>query len=66
MPTETFTVNGMSCQHCIHAITRAVRARDAQAQVAVDLDARRVVVTSTLPRIDLAALIRDEGYTVAD
>ncbi len=66
MNTETFTVNGMSCQHCVRAITQAVRARDAQAQVQVDLVTRQVVVTSSLPRAELAELIRDEGYTVVD
>lgn len=64
--TETFTVDGMSCQHCVRAITQAIQASDAQAQVQIDLTTRRVVVSSTLPRADLAALIQTEGYTVVD
>ncbi|TSE34290.1 heavy-metal-associated domain-containing protein [Tepidimonas charontis] len=64
--TETFTVDGMSCQHCVRTITQAIQARDAQAQVQIDLTTHRVVVSSTLPRADLAALIHAEGYTVVD
>ncbi|MDM7456191.1 MAG: heavy-metal-associated domain-containing protein [Tepidimonas sp.] len=61
-----FTVTGMSCGHCVRAITQAVRALDPQATVQVDLDAQRVEVESQQPHTALADAIRYEGYTVVD
>ena len=42
--TIEFKVEGMSCQHCVSAVTNAIRERDAGAQVQVDLAAGKVVV----------------------
>ena len=56
----------MSCQHCVRAVTQAVRALDPDATVRVDLDAQRVEIESSRPRTELAQAIRDEGYTVID
>ncbi|TSE21751.1 heavy-metal-associated domain-containing protein [Tepidimonas aquatica] len=61
-----FSVQGMSCQHCVKAIERAVRALDAQARVEVDLAQQRVRVASEQPRAALAQAIRAEGYTVVE
>lgn len=55
----------MTCQHCVHAVTQAIQASDAQAQVEVDLAAGRVTVRSALPRDRITAVIREEGYSVA-
>lgn len=63
---HVFTVDGMSCGHCVKAITQAIRALDPQAQVRVDLNERRVEVESDRSRVALADAIRDEGYTVRD
>ncbi|MDT7928934.1 MULTISPECIES: heavy-metal-associated domain-containing protein [unclassified Tepidimonas] len=63
---HAFTVTGMSCQHCVRAVTQAVRALDPDATVRVDLDAQRVEIESSRPRTELAQAIRDEGYTVID
>ncbi len=59
-----FKVAGMSCQHCVKAITQAIQALDAQAQVEVDLDAGRVKVDSTQTSAALQAAINEAGYTV--
>lgn len=61
---QEFDVQGMSCNHCAKAVTRAVHQLDPQAQVQVDLTAHKVEVTSTLPREALAQAIADEGYAV--
>lgn len=61
-----FSVQGMSCQHCVKAIERAVRALDVQARVEVDLAQQRVRVASEQPRAALAQAIRAEGYTVVE
>jgi copper chaperone len=62
--TIEFHVEGMSCQHCVAAITNAVREHDATAQVQVDLASGRVVVDSAQPVDTLKAAIDEAGYTV--
>lgn len=60
---QSFKVTGMTCGHCVRAVTDAVRDVDATAQVEVDLGAGRVTVrdgTATAERI--AAAIAAEGY----
>lgn len=59
-----FNVEGMSCQHCVAAVTRAIHEHDAAAQVQVDLQAGRVSVESSQPADVLKAAIDDAGYTV--
>ncbi|MBW9107617.1 heavy-metal-associated domain-containing protein [Paraburkholderia phenoliruptrix] len=65
MKTE-FHVEGMSCQHCVAAVTNAVREHDEAANVQVDLEAGRVAVESTQAVDVLKAAIEDAGYTVKD
>lgn len=58
-------VQGMSCNHCVMSVTKAVKALDAQAEVKVDLAAGRVQVDSAvLDRAKVAAAIEDAGYDV--
>lgn len=61
---QHFTVTGMSCSHCEHAITQALRILDPQAQVLIDRSANLVEVQSDLSRQTLAQAITDEGYQV--
>ena len=66
MSNVVFNVSGMSCQHCVNAITSEVGAVDGVAEVEVDLAAGTVRVTGA--RLDEAALraASDEaGYEVA-
>ena len=37
MTTQTFHVTGMTCDHCIHAVTEELGALDGVTQVSVDL-----------------------------
>jgi copper chaperone len=62
--TIEFQVEGMSCQHCIAAVTNAVREHDAAAQVQVDLASGRVVIDSAQSADALKAAIDEAGYTV--
>jgi copper chaperone len=57
-------VEGMSCQHCVAAVTNAIREHDAAAQVQVDLASGRVVVESTQSVDALTAAIDEAGYVV--
>jgi copper chaperone len=60
-----FTVEGMSCQHCVKAVTRAVTEIDPKAQVQVDLMSGNVRVDSNATPEAIRAAIDDAGYTVA-
>jgi copper chaperone len=62
---QTFTVTGMTCEHCEKAVVRAVRQLDRAAEVQADRTTNTVVVTSEQPRETLAQAIADEGYSVA-
>jgi len=62
---QVFKVQGMSCGHCVRAITQAVQARDRAAEVQVDLAAGEVRVASRLPVDEVIAAIAAEGYLVA-
>lgn len=57
-------VQGMSCQHCVRAVTAAVQQLDPHAQVEVDLPSGTVQVRSSLPAQAVADAIREEGYDV--
>ncbi|QGZ61847.1 heavy-metal-associated domain-containing protein [Paraburkholderia acidisoli] len=59
-----FNVEGMSCQHCVGAVTRAIHEQDAQAKVEIDLAAGRVKVESTQSAEALKHAIDEAGYTV--
>lgn len=61
---QVFKVEGMSCGHCVKAITAAVQARDAAAGVRVDLAAKEVGVESSLSAEQVIAAISEEGYDV--
>ena len=57
-----FDVEGMSCNHCVDAVTRAVKALDPGAAVAVDLAGHKVRIESASPREALAAALDEAGY----
>ncbi|MDG9881221.1 heavy-metal-associated domain-containing protein [Pseudomonas putida CSV86] len=59
---QVFNVEGMTCGHCVKAVTNAVQREDAAAEVKVDLAQKQVSVKSELPAEQILELIRDEGY----
>ncbi|MGF6099139.1 heavy-metal-associated domain-containing protein [Pseudomonas sp. 18175] len=61
---QVFSVEGMTCGHCVRAVTQAVQSQDPAAEVKVDLAAKQVSVQSQLSPEVIASLIREEGYTV--
>jgi copper chaperone len=62
---QTFQVKGMTCGHCVRAVTEAVKSVDRQAQVQVDLASGKVEVQTQQDRGAIARAIADEGYEVA-
>ncbi|MEX5668587.1 cation transporter [Pseudomonas neuropathica] len=61
---QVFNVQGMSCGHCVKAITNAVQAKDPAASVRVDLAAKEVGVESALSAEQVMEVISEEGYAV--
>lgn len=58
-----FDVTGMTCSHCVQAMTDAVKRTD-PATVAVDLPTGQVRIDSAAPPPSLQAAIVDAGYDV--
>jgi copper chaperone len=63
--TQTFQVKGMTCGHCVRAVTEAVKSVDQQADVKVDLASGKVEVQTQQDRGAIARAIAEEGYEVA-
>jgi len=59
-----FQVEGMSCQHCVAAVTRSIQEIDSAAKVQVDLEEGKVVVASSKTVDDLKEAIDEAGYFV--
>lgn len=62
---QVFKVQGMSCEHCVRAITHAVQMLDEAAEVEVDLADGEVRVSSRLSIAEVEEAIRDEGYEIS-
>ncbi|MBY4897684.1 heavy-metal-associated domain-containing protein [Cupriavidus sp. AU9028] len=60
----SFQVEGMSCNHCVAAITRSVQQVDPSARVHADVAAKSVQVESTAAEPSVRAAIESAGYTV--
>ncbi len=65
--TNTFTVVGMTCDHCVRSVESEVGKLDGVESVAVDLGTGVVTVESTQPIDDdaFAAAIDEAGYEVS-
>jgi copper chaperone len=60
---QIFSVEGMTCGHCVRAVTQAVQAKDPAANVNVNLAAKEVGVESRLSPDEVISLISEEGYS---
>ena len=61
---QRFNVQGMTCGHCVKAITSAIKAQDSSAIVQIDLPTGEVIVESDLTEQQIVGLIGEEGYQV--
>lgn len=59
---HVFTVEGMTCGHCVKAVTQAVQALDGAAKVDVDLAKKQVRVDSSADPAQTRAAIQEEGF----
>lgn len=66
--TSTYTVTGMTCEHCVKAVTQEISAIDGVGDVRVDLGSGVVTVTSDGPLSDEAvrAAVDEAGYELAN
>lgn len=62
--TVELKVAGMSCGHCVRAVTEAIRARDPAARVEVLLERGVVRAETGLTAREVAAAVAEEGYEV--
>ena len=64
--TSTYTVSGMTCGHCVAAVTDEVSKLDGVHKVDVDLATGRVTVGSDQPLDDsaVAAAVVEAGYEI--
>jgi copper chaperone CopZ len=64
MQTETYTVTGMTCGHCVSSVQTEVNQIPGVTDVAVDLASGAVTITSVAPieQPVLAAAIDEAGY----
>ena len=60
---QIFSVEGMTCGHCVRAVTQAVQAKGPAASVNVNLAAKEVGVESRLSPDEVISLISEEGYS---
>lgn len=67
MTKTVINVEGMACEHCVNAITKAVSALSGVEKVAVDLDAKTVTVDHDPEKAPVQKIkdeIEDQGYDV--
>ena len=66
MSTTTYRVEGMTCDHCVHAVTTELLLVPGVEAVRVDLGAGTVAVTSAAPPADddVREAVDEAGYTL--
>ncbi len=67
MESKIFKVDGMACEHCVKAVTKAVGVLPGVESVSVDLGQKTVTVqfdTAKSTVENIVAAIEDQGYDV--
>jgi len=66
--TSTYTVTGMTCAHCVQAVTSELSELSGVDAVQVDLASGAVTVASVAPlaAADVRAAVDEAGYKLAD
>lgn len=67
MSRSTYTVVGMTCDHCVKSVTEEVGELDGVSQVDVDLATGALTVTSSEPLSEeqIRAAVDEAGYDLA-
>ncbi|CAB4614436.1 unannotated protein [freshwater metagenome] len=64
MTTRTYSVPGISCGHCKSAIEGEIAPLDGVESVAVDIDAKTVLVVGDITEDAVRAAVDEAGYEV--
>lgn len=63
MQTREFVIDGMTCGHCVQAVTNEVQSVAGVTEVAVELDGGRLIVTGdSIDEGAIAAAVDEAGY----
>ena len=65
MSTQTFTVSGMTCQHCVASVTEEVSEVPGADRVLVDLDSGTLTVEGEAAETEIRKAVAEAGYQVA-
>lgn len=67
MATSTYAVTGMTCEHCVRAVTEEVRRIEGVAAVTVDLPTGALTISSSQPveEAAVAEAVEEAGYRLA-
>jgi copper ion binding protein len=68
MSVSSYTVTGMTCEHCAASVTKEITQLDGVTRVEVDLPTGAVTVTTTTAPVDdaqIRAAVEEAGYQVA-
>ena len=67
MSTQSYTVTGMTCGHCVASVTEEVQEIAGVTDVTVDLASGSLTLTSDAPVDDAAvkAAVEEAGYALA-
>ena len=66
--TQTFTITGMTCGHCVASVTEEVSEISGVQDVAVDLESSSLTFSSEveIPRAAVIAAVTQAGFSVAE
>ena len=67
MSERTYTVTGMTCEHCVASVTEEISELDGVSAVDVELASGAVTVTSAQPldQADVRTAVEEAGYKLA-
>ena len=67
MATSTYTVTGMTCDHCVSAVTQELSDITGVTKVSIELASGQVTVESdaALDQASVAAAVDEAGYALA-
>ena len=66
MSTQTWTVSGMTCSHCVSSVTEEVSELPGVDDVVVDLESGRLTVSAAVPLTDdqVRGAVEEAGYSL--
>lgn len=62
--TTSLMIEGMSCQHCVASVTKALQAVPGVESAQVSLEQARATVSGSAPRQELVDAVVRAGYVV--